>query len=111
MTDRDPTTGKFLPGNRANPGGRPKSDLSLTVLIDEVVSPNDWRFIIATLKKRARRGDVRAIEMLMDRRFGKPVQQTEANVNLSGGLVLEMFNSNLKKVYGGNNSGSNDIPQ
>ncbi len=73
MTDRD-ASGKFVKGNKANPGGRPKSDLSITALIDEAVNEDDWRFIIQALLKKARRGDHKAIEMLLDRRFGKPGQ-------------------------------------
>jgi hypothetical protein len=77
MVLKDPTTGRFIKGASGNPGGRPKDGLSITALIDSVVSENDWLFIIGTLKKRARRGDVKAIEMLMDRRFGKAMQKTE----------------------------------
>ncbi len=73
MTDRD-ASGKFIKGNNANPGGRPKSDLSITALIDEAVTVDDWKFIIQAQLKRARRGDNRAIEWLTDRRFGKAVQ-------------------------------------
>jgi hypothetical protein len=76
MINRDPESGKFLPGNKSNPGGRPKSDLSITALIDKAVSADDWDFIFASLLKKARRGDLKAIEMLLDRRFGKAVQQT-----------------------------------
>jgi hypothetical protein len=77
MTDRDPETGKFLPGNNANPGGRARSDITLTALIDKAVTPADWDFIIKNLLKMARRGNLKAIEMLMDRRFGKPIQATD----------------------------------
>ena len=73
MTDRDPTSGKFLPGNKANPGGRPKG-LSITALIDKAVSEADWIFILDVLLRKARRGDVKAIDMLLDRRFGKAMQ-------------------------------------
>lgn len=76
MTDRD-GNGRFVAGNRANPGGRPKSELNITTLIDDAVTVDDWKFIFETLKKKARRGDMKAIEMLMDRRFGKPKQSTE----------------------------------
>jgi hypothetical protein len=74
MTERGPD-GKFIKGNSGNPGGRPKSDYSITALIDAAVGESDWIFIIGVLLKRARRGDVKAIEMLMDRRFGKAIMQ------------------------------------
>jgi hypothetical protein len=87
MTERGPD-GKFLKGNSANPGGRPKSDLSITALIDAVVKPSDWEFIITCLKTKARRGDVKAIEMLMDRRFGKAIQQTQLTGEEGGPLKV-----------------------
>ena len=74
MTNRDPTSGKFLPGNKANPGGRPKSELSITALIDQAVTADDWKFIFSTLLRNARRGNLKAIDMLLDRRFGKATQ-------------------------------------
>ena len=76
MTDRD-ASGKFTKGNTGNPGGRPKSDLSITALIDAVVTVDDWKFIIEAQVKRARRGDNKAIEWLTDRRFGKAIQATQ----------------------------------
>lgn len=56
-------------------------ETSVSALIDAAVTVEDWQAIIATLANRARRGDLKAIEMLLDRRFGKPVQQ-----NLIGNL-------------------------
>ena len=77
MTDQDPSTGRFVKGNKANPGGRVRSDLSITTLIDKAVSDADWDFIIKQMLKQARRGNLKAIEMLMDRRFGKAIQATD----------------------------------
>lgn len=77
MTDQDPKTGRFVAGNKANPGGRPKAEVSITALIDQAVSPTDWMDIIQKLLKMARAGNLKAIEMLMDRRFGKALQTTE----------------------------------
>lgn len=73
MAKRDPTTGKFVKGESGNPGGRTKG-VSITALIDKAISENDWVKIISTLFTKANRGDLKAIEMLMDRRFGKPGQ-------------------------------------
>ncbi len=76
MTDRD-ASGKFVKGNSANPGGRPRSDLSLSALIDGAVTEDDWKFIITAQLKKARRGDHKSVEWLTDRRFGKAVQPTD----------------------------------
>lgn len=86
MTDRGPD-GRFLKGSSPNPGGRPKSDLSITALIDEAVTADDWKEIITVLFKRAKRGDLKAIEMLLDRRFGKPVQQNNI-AGADGGSIV-----------------------
>ena len=87
MTDRD-ASGKFTKGNKANPGGRPRTDLSISALIDKVVSEDDWVFIIDVLLKRARRGDNKAIEMLMDRRFGRAIQPSE--ISGKGGSAINL---------------------
>jgi hypothetical protein len=76
MAARD-ASGKFIKGESGNPGGRPASELSITALIDSAVTREDWDFIIKQLLKQARRGNLKAIEMLMDRRFGKPAQQLQ----------------------------------
>lgn len=69
--------GQFVKGESGNPGGRKVADYSITELIDGVVTVDDWKFIFELLKKKARRGDMKAIEMLMDRRFGKSIQPTD----------------------------------
>ena len=84
MTDRD-VNGRFKPGISGNPEGKKKDSLSVSALIDEAVTPDDWKFIIQQLLKRAKRGDLKAIEMLMDRRFGKALQQIDGTV----GVTLE----------------------
>lgn len=73
MAKRDPATGKFIKGESGNPGGRTKG-LSITALIDKAVSERDWYDIINVLLTRAKRGDLKAIEMITDRRFGKASQ-------------------------------------
>ena len=93
MTDQDPVTGKFVKGNKANPGGRKRSDLSISALIDAVVTEADWMFIIGTLKKRARRGDIKAIDMLLDRRFGKAMQPLQHSGEGGGAIRIEYVNT------------------
>lgn len=83
LSGRDPKTGRFLPGSNPNPGGRVRSDLSITALIDKAVSPDDWDFIIRQMLKMARRGNLKAIEMLTDRRFGKPLQPQDIDAALN----------------------------
>lgn len=93
MAIRDPITGKFVKGNSGNPGGRPKG-LSITALIDDAVSNADWQAIINILKTKAMRGDLKALEMLLDRRFGKAIQMIAGD---GGGPVV------LHVIYEGAN--------
>lgn len=89
MAVRDPKTGRFVKGQSGNPGGRPKG---IYTLIDEAVTDADWQELINRLKKLAMRGNLKAMEMLLDRRWGKPTQSIEAgektglkiSVSLSG---------------------------
>lgn len=89
MAVRDPITGRFVKGESGNPGGRPKG---IGSLIDGAVSDADWQALIDLLTKLALRGNLKAMEMLLDRRWGKPTQSIEAgektglriSVSLSG---------------------------
>lgn len=65
-------------------------EMSVSALIDAAVTVDDWRKIISVLLTRAARGDLKAIEMLMDRRFGKPVQHQEVT-GLNGAPLLKGY--------------------
>ena len=87
MAIRDPATGKFVKGTSGNPGGRPKG-LSITALIDNAICESDWLFILDVLLRKARRGDVKAIDMLLDRRFGKAMQPITGKDGSPLGVVI-----------------------
>jgi hypothetical protein len=93
MTDRDPSTGKFMPGNNANPGGRPKLDFTISGLIDAVVTESDWKAIIRRVVKAAKRGNVRAAELLLDRRWGKAIQAVELGGRDGAAIKIEYVNN------------------
>ncbi len=80
MTERGPD-GKFVKGASGNPGGRPKDSLSLTALIDAAVTATDWTTIIGIMRRKAIHGDLKATDMLFDRRFGKAQQFTDITSN------------------------------
>lgn len=66
--------GRWLKGQgSANPGGRVASG-NIRKMIDAVICDDDWRKIIKVLYDKAMKGDLKAIEILLDRRFGKPTQ-------------------------------------
>lgn len=78
MANRD-ENGKFIKGNKASPGRKPKpiEEKYLQILIRSVPQ-NKWRAIIAKVVVLAERGERWAVEFLADRIIGKPVQPVNA---------------------------------
>lgn len=83
---RNPVVGRpWKKGQSGNPNGRPKKDASLTSLMKEMLdkpadyiapgaTPDDktWRQVITkALFTKAAKGDVKAIELVLDRTEGK----------------------------------------
>lgn len=73
---------KFKKGTTGNPKGRPPKLPQLDVLLakvlgDETNGRTAAEQIIAALKAKAAKGDVRAAEVLMDRAYGKALQRTD----------------------------------
>lgn len=68
---------KFKPGQSGNPNGRPKKLPELDHLLAEVLgeeSGNEAKAILQALLTKAKKGDVRAAEVLFDRAYGKAKQ-------------------------------------
>lgn len=64
----------FVKGDpRCNRKGRPKKADRLDAAFEAVVNDDDLKQIIREVLKKARSGDVKATEMLLDRYFGKPI--------------------------------------
>ena len=91
--------GRLLPGNTANPSGRPIETLEQKVLKKELkVVIEDYRDMLAealpilssVLIEKAQSGDMRAIKEINDRVMGKASQQTELNVK-SGLDLVSLF--------------------
>lgn len=121
-TGKDPTTGKFLPGNRANPGGRPKS---LARMIDEESQDGGSREIVRRMfafsrgqvyedaaeqaesekgksTKVARRTvptavQERATEWLGEQRWGKPKQVVA--VGESTGELEDLSDADFRRAF------------
>jgi hypothetical protein len=80
MPRKVPTNGKkFQPGQSGNPKGRPKKIPALDKLLNEVLGSvededSEMKAVINALITRAKKGDVRAAEVLLDRAYGKPKQ-------------------------------------
>ncbi len=73
--DRDPSSGRFVAGNRAgrgNPRNRQAQHLRCEML--EMVTEEDIEKIVRRLVAAAIDGDLNATRLLFDRLFGKPDQ-------------------------------------
>ena len=84
----------WKPGQSGNPGGRPRTRPftdELTRLLEHD-APNangkSWAMVIAeALLRKARKGDVRAFSVLVNRIEGKPHQSVVVDVNANMGLA------------------------
>jgi hypothetical protein len=79
--DRDPETGRFLVGNRANVGGRANRAGLQEALHNLMASPakgykrkTNARLLAEKLLKEALRGNVKAAAYIYDRLEGSPIQ-------------------------------------
>lgn len=78
---------KFKKGQSGNPKGRPKKLPALDVLMAEVLGEEKdgmtaAQAILAALRAKASRGDVKAAEVLLDRAYGKAKQDVKINGNI-----------------------------
>jgi hypothetical protein len=68
----------FKPGQCGNPKGRPKKLPEIDKLLAEVLGEdeehNEAKAILKALVARAKKGDTRAAEILLDRAYGKAKQ-------------------------------------
>lgn len=79
--DRDPQTGRFMPGNRCGgsiPHGSRLSEYR-SALVD-AVSADDLREIVVTLVQLAKSGDIDAAKVVLDRCLGKSIQPILAEI-------------------------------
>ena len=92
-------------GQSGNPNGRPKKGHTLTDQIEKALAVRDIKTgysnitrneaIVAVLIKEALGGNIKAIDMIMDRVEGKPIQQTD--IDLTGALNVPMVKIVNKK--------------
>ena len=104
---------KFKKGQCGNPKGRPKLP-DIKAILEEVLSEkNDSGMTAAeALMKKLRSmgaaGNLKAIEMLLDRAYGKPKQTIDTNIVSAPTItVLDKADAEaLKKFYNGTDSTS-----
>ena len=103
---------KFKKGTSGNPKGRPKLP-DIKVLLEEVLGEQkDGMTAAEALMKKLRSmgaaGNLKAIEMLLDRAYGKPKQTIDTNIVSAPTItVLDKADAEaLKKFYNGTDSTS-----
>lgn len=86
--------GRFVKGAPSpNPGGRPKS-LGERIRCETKEGSDVLDFLLAVMTGREKGAKLehrlQAAQMIMDRGWGKPVQQVDQTVDQSGKLVIEV---------------------
>ena len=91
VKDRDPKTGKFLPGNQG--GGK---RLMPESLLDKLVGWSEKALEVTAsmlddpnVRPQER---LRATEIILDRTYGRPHQSTEAKVETEGTIIVTLGN-------------------
>jgi hypothetical protein len=104
--------GRLLPGNTANPNGRPpltEADKIKKKAVDEFITEYKEKLaeslplISPVLIAKALEGDVPAIKEVHDRVMGKATQKLE----MSGGLDLSVLENSIKQIANGRPSTEN----
>jgi len=91
--EKDPKTGKFLPGNRGGPGSPYKKKIGqFRRAVIEAVTPEDVQEVIDKLMGEAKAGKPWAVREFLDRVVGKPDQKLSVDADVSGDDVREAVN-------------------
>lgn len=92
--------GRFLPGQTANRGGRPRRLQEFTELAQQH-TPEAFEAVLDVLRDpEAKTADkLKAADMILDRGLGKPLQanQVEIDADLNGRLVEVVFTPQLEE--------------
>ena len=89
-----PEHSKFKKGESGNPKGRPPKLPDLHILLANVLGKENKdgltaaEEILMALHAKAKKGDTRAAELLLDRGYGKPKQTVDQNLKTTEPLVI-----------------------
>ena len=88
MPDRD-KTGRFVAGNSANPGGRPKIPDEVREAI-RAACPEAVEFLIEIMRNPGEKTPYRldAIKTILDRAYGKPAQAQDITLDVAGSMDI-----------------------
>jgi hypothetical protein len=93
MAAKDIEKHKFPKGVSGNPKGRPKlpdlKEAIAKILSEEKDGHTALDAILAALRAKAAKGDVRAAQELLDRGFGKAKQTIDTNVTQTKPIVID----------------------
>jgi hypothetical protein len=97
MSDRTPD-GKFQKGLSGNPGGRPKTPPEVKAMF-EAKGPEAFELLSKHLDHKDPRIAQAAAIAILDRAYGKPLQQIEQNTTLK--KASELTNDELAAIAAG----------
>ena len=98
--------GRFQPGNPGGPGNPfAKRVAELRSALLEAVGAEDVKHVVKALADKAKGGDVAAAKVLLDRLFGQPKQEIQADVShdapkVSVGERIDAIAKGLYERYG-----------
>ena len=79
-----PVKNRIKKGEVRNPNGRPKlpklKEIIEKVFLEEKDKQTALEAVIMALRDKALKGDIKAIELLLDRAYGKALQLTESKI-------------------------------
>ena len=87
---------KFKKGVSGNPKGRPKKLPDLDKLLADVLGDEDddkseAKAVLRALLIQAKKGNVRAIEVMLERAYGKPKQTVDQNINIGDFKISDVI--------------------
>lgn len=78
---------EWKPGQSGNPNGRPRKIPALDSLLSKIPE-SDFQKVIDALVAKAKKGDVRATEVLLDRSYGKAKQELKVENSQKQVIVI-----------------------
>ena len=91
MSDRD-AGGRFVKGNKASPGRRPRAVEEREMeMLGEVMTDERFRVIVEKVVSLAEAGNQRAIELILKYKWGLPTQRTETALTVTDRMTIEQW--------------------
>ena len=76
----------FIKGQSGNAGGRAKGSKNKKTLIkrelDAALKRGDWKQVLSAIIEKAKKGDLKAAQILIDYKWGRPVVSLESDITV-----------------------------